>query len=244
MKAMERSEGPRTSEWFVPSRGPVKLRSFLGLLFLPYTGMVLSFLVLGAILAPRLYWDRLVALEIVYFLALGIGAHALDAVGSGGARPWGSALRRGQLWALAIGSLAAAYALAAYYMVRYVPLLWPMAVLEGFFVFAYNMEWFHGRFHSDGWFAFSWGFLPVLAGYIMQTNRIAVEAFFVGGATGFFSIVEIKASRPYKLLRQGTGIPSDEDRLSAAKSFEAILKGISIGVILLAVGLLVRQVSM
>jgi hypothetical protein len=102
------------------------------------------------------------------------------------------------------------------------------------------MEWFSGRFHSDGWFAFSWGFLPVVAGYMMQTNSISVGMFIVGAATGLFSIVEIRASRPYKALKQHVQVLTDEDCLTM-KKYEIILKAISLGTILLAVGLLVQR---
>jgi hypothetical protein len=238
---MPTDAGSRTSEWFVPGLGPPRLRSFLGLLFLPYTAMVLSFLLLGSLLAPRVFWDRLLAIEVVYLLALGVGAHALDGLGRRGVKPWGAVFTRSQLWALAIVSLVAAYALAIYYMVRYVPLLSILAVLEGFFVFAYNMEWFGGRFHTDRWFAFSWGFLPALAGYMMQTNGISLEALLIGTATGLFSLVEIKASRPYKALKRRSDALTEEDAFTMA-GYEAILKGISAGVILLALGLLVHRV--
>jgi hypothetical protein len=238
---MADKQGPRTSEWFVPGFGPPGFRSFLGLLFLPYTGMVLAFLLLGSLLAPRLYWNRLIALEVIYFLALGVGAHALDALGSKGVKPWGAVFTRPQLWIVALGALTAAYAIAVYYMVRYVPFLCSIAVLEGFFVFAYNMEWFGGRFHGDGWFAFSWGFLPVVAGYMMQTDGLSVEAVLVGGATSLFSLVEIKASRPYKDLKKRSARATDEE-LQIMRRLEAILKSISAGVILLALGLLVGRV--
>ncbi len=165
----------RGSEWFVPSFGSSRFRHFVGLLFLPYTGMVLSFIVIGSTLAPRMHWDRLVALSGVYFLALGIGAHALDALGNKGVKPWGEVFSRGRLWALAITSLAIAYAVAIYYMVRYVPLLWSMALAEGFFVFAYNLEWFRGRFHSDNSFA-NRGATAGTPGYIMQTNHVSAAS--------------------------------------------------------------------
>ena len=231
----------RASEWFVPPFGSARFRSFVGLLFLPYTGMVLSFLVIGSALAPRIYWDRLCAIGVVYFLALGIGAHALDALGSTGAKPWGDVFTRHRLWALAISSLAIAYGLAIYYMVRYVPLLWSMALAEGFFVFAYNLEWFRGRFHSDNWFAFSWGFMPVLAGYIMQTNHVSPAALVMACAMALFSGVEIKASRPYKALKRRTGSRT-EGELSLMMRYEAILKEISLGVILLAGASLIYRI--
>src|SRR5262249_8779172 len=156
----------RRGEWFVPAFGPERFRLAVGLLFLPYTAMVLGFTVIGSMLAPAILWDRVAAIVLIYFLALGIGAHALDALGSRTAKPWGDAFSRAQLWTVAIVAVVAAYAIGIWYMVRYTPLLWLIAIPEGFFLLAYNLEWFGGRFHRDSWFALSWGALPVLAGYI------------------------------------------------------------------------------
>lgn len=201
----------------------------MGLLFLPYTGMVLSYTLIGSMLAPTIHWDRVAAIVVIYFLALGIGAHALDALGSRGPKPWGSVFSRRQLWAAAGISISAAYAIGIWYMVLYTPLLWPVAIAEGFFLLAYNLEWFGGRFHNDFWFALSWGALPVLAGYILQTNALSVAALFVALAMALLSLVEIKASRPYKELRRAGDVNP---------ALEAILKSVSLGVILLGAGLL------
>ncbi len=164
--------------------------------------MVLSFSVIGSLLAEQIFYDRILAIVVVYFLGLGIAAHALDALGSKGIKPWGTVFSKTQLWFVALVSLVFAYGIAIYYMIRFVPLLSVVAILEGFFVFAYNLEWFAGRFHTDRWFAFSWGSLPVLAGYIMQTNRISLPVLIVAISTALFSSVEIKASRPYKELKR------------------------------------------
>jgi hypothetical protein len=228
----------RSSEWYVPKFGPPKFRIGVGLLFLPYTGMVLSFSVIGSILAGQVYWDRILAIVVIYFLGLGIAAHCLDALGSKAVKPWGTVFTNQQLWLMAIVSLVIAYLIAIYYMVFYVPLLWFVALLEGFFVFAYNLEWFSGKFHTDNWFAFSWGFLPVLAGYIMQTNRISLEAFFLAFSMALFSRVEIKASRPYKDLKRRLHGLQDEEK-SLMIRYETILKSISLGVIFLGGGLLI-----
>ncbi|HUJ89688.1 MAG TPA: hypothetical protein VLX12_05780 [Syntrophorhabdales bacterium] len=230
----------RASEWFVPKFGPAKFRSFVGLLFLPYTGMVLSFSVIGSMMATTVYWDRVIAIVIIFFFGLGIGAHALDALGSKEVKPWGAIFTPFQLWLLAITSLVVAYAIAIFYMIRYVPLLWSMALCEGFFVFSYNLEWFQGRFHTDAWFAFSWGFLPVLSGYIIQTNSISVAALVLAASMAFFSLIEIKASRPYRALkRRSNALREEEEALMI--TFETMLKSVSIGVILLGAGLLVRR---
>jgi len=227
----------RGSEWFVPRFGSPKFRRAIGLLFLPYTAMVIAFSVIGSMLAPELHWDRVAAIGFIYFLGLGIGAHALDALGSQTKKPWGDVFGKRQLWFLAGCSLTMAYLVAAYFMVRFVPNLIFIALIEGFFVFAYNLEWFGGRYHTDGWFAFSWGFLPVLAGYVMQTNTLSVAVLPVALSMALFSLVEIKASRPYKALKQCGPHLEETDRALMIR-LEVILKSISLGVIVLGGGLL------
>jgi hypothetical protein len=222
----------RTAEWFVPRFGPPRFRTFVGLLFLPYTGMVLAYTVIGAMLAPRIHWDRVAAMLVIYLLALGVGAHAFDALGSRATKPWGNVFSVRQLWGLGIASLAGAYLIGAYYMIVFAPWLWPIAIAEGFFVLAYNLEWFGGRFHTDEWFAFSWGALPVVAGYVLQTNTLAVSAVIMAAAGAMLSLVEIKASRPYKTLKR-TG----DGASPWVAPLEAILKCISGGVLLLGAGL-------
>jgi len=225
----------RLNEWFVPRRGPAALRIAIGLLFLPYTGMVLSYTVIGGMLAPSVAWDRVGALLVIYFLGLGIAAHALDALGSRGPKPWGEVFSRRSLWIVAAVALVIAYAIAGYYSIRDVPWLAVIALLEGFFVFAYNLEWWSGRFHTDGWFALSWGALPVLAGYVMQTNALSLAALIVAGAMAALSVVEITASRPYKTLKRMPN-RSEADEALAAR-YENILKSVSLGVIALGMGL-------
>jgi hypothetical protein len=233
---------PRGSEWFVPKFGPLRFRTFIGLLFLPYTGMVLSFSLIGSLLAARVSYDRLLAIIIIYFLGLGIAAHALDAIGSKGIKPWGTVFTKTQLWIVALFSLLLAYGIAAYYVVLFVPLLFVVAIMEGFFVFAYNLEWFGGRFHTDQWFAFSWGCLPVLAGYIMQTNSISLPALTLSLSMALFSAIEIKASRPYKeLKRRLQGLNAEEQAL--LQRYETLLKCVSLGVMLLGAGLLIWRAA-
>jgi hypothetical protein len=231
----------RSGEWFVPSIGPRAVRTAVGLLFLPYTGMVVAYTIIGSMMAEHVHWDRVAAIVAIYFLALGLGAHALDAVGSKGDKPWGTVLSTRLLWATASLSLLAAYAIGIYYMVLDTPLLWLIAIPEGFFLLAYNLEWFQGRFHTDGWFVLSWGILPVLAGYVLQTNRISLPALLVAISMGLLSLVEITASRPYKALKAAarsnvTGVTSAQDE--TMRRFEWILKSLSGGVILMGLGLL------
>ncbi len=237
-----RTEDRRT-EWFVPSVGPLKLRMCIGLLFLPYTGMVLAYTVIGSMMAEHIHWDRVGAIVVIYFLALGVGGHALDALGSTGPKPWGSAFSRRGLVALAALSIVGAYSIGIYYMVVYTPLLWLIAIPEGFFLLAYNLEWFHGRFHTDAWFGISWGGLPVLAGYVLQTNQISVAALMVAASMALLSLVEIKASRPYKMMKRACAADGKTDEPDQVQGLEAILKSVSLGIILLGAGLLTWRLS-
>jgi hypothetical protein len=226
----------RINEWFVPKFGPIKFRVFVGLLFLPYTGMCVSFAIIGSMLASEIAWDRLGAIALIYMLALGISAHVADSLGSKKTKPWGSYFSKTQLLIIMTASLTVAYAIGAYYIAFFVPLLAIIAALEGFFLFTYNYEIWGGIFHSDFWFAISWGSLPLLAGYIMQTNSINVLALVAAGLTGLISYAEIRMSRPYKHLKQ----KNSDDALTYR--LEIGLKVISVGTILLAFCILVFRI--
>lgn len=191
----------RINEWFVPRFGPAKFRAFVGMMFLPYTGMCISFTVLGSMVAAEVHWDRVGAIALIYALALGIGAHAADAIGSKN-KPWAGYFTKRQMAAAMAASIGAAYAIGAYYIIAYVPLLGIVAVLEGFFLFAYNFELFGGIFHNDFWFAVSWGALPAIAGYLIQTGEFSLLPFAVAAGAAIASYVEIRMSRPYKQAKR------------------------------------------
>ena len=72
----------------------------------------------------------------------------------------------------------------------------------------------------------------------MQTNSISVAALALAASMAFFSLIEIKASRPYRALKRRSNA-LDEDEKALMIRFEIILQSVSIGVILLGAGLLV-----
>ena len=223
------SKGPATreNEWWVPSFGPRRFRLFLGLSFYPYSLMNASYVLVGSLIAAGVDYDRMLGMAVVYLLAVGISAHSLDAMAPN--KPWGDFLSRRQLAVLAAGALVPALALGLYYALEFAPLLIPLGLAELFFLLAYNLELFNGAFHTDVWFATSWGFLPVLAGYIVQTNTLSL-ASLAGGTFGFFTAyIEISASRPYKALkREGSASP-------LAARLESVLKGVVACVVAAAV---------
>ena len=212
----------RISEWFVPKFGSKNFRLGVGILFLPYTGMVISFAAWGSFV-NSFSIERLVAICALYFLALGVSAHCLDSLGSK-TKPWGN-LSKKNVWTISLLSLVGAFTIGLYYAFLDSPLLFPIGIAESFFLFAYNLELFKGKFHNNTIFVISWGILPVLAGSAIQTNAIPLEALAISGIAGFLSYILIKTSRRYKELK------SQSAAYSEIYKKEIILKLISIGVI-------------
>lgn len=215
-------ERDRTSEWFVPKFGPRNFRISIGILFLPYTGIVTSFAAWGS-LSGSFELDRLAAICLIYFLSIGVTAHCLDAVG-GKTKPWGN-LPKKKLWTISMISLGIAFTIGLYYAFLDSPLLFPIGIAEGFFLFAYNLELFGGKFHNNISTIFSWGVLPVFAGSVIQTNSISIEALILSIISALITYSLIITSRKYKELKRSLGI------ICQINKKENILKMITFGVI-------------
>jgi hypothetical protein len=212
----------RTSEWFVPKFGPRSFRVGVGILFLPYTAIVTSFAAWGS-LAGNFEIERIVAICAIYFLCVGVSAHCLDAVG-GKTKPWGELPRR-KILALAMIALGIAFIIGLYYAFLDSPLLFPIGITEGFFLFAYNLELFGGKFHNNSSTVLSWGILPVLAGSAIQTNSVSFESLIISGLSACVTYALIVTSRRYKDLTRSFGDPIQ------IKRKETVLKIITLGVV-------------
>ncbi len=215
-------QADRLSEWFVPKFGSRNFRISVGLLFLPYTCIVTSFAAWGS-LSGSFELDRLAAICIIYFLSVGVAAHCLDAVG-GKTKPWGNLPKR-KLWTVSLIALGIAFTLGLYYAFLDSPLLIPIGIAEGFFLFAYNLELFGGKFHNNISTVISWGILPVFAGSAIQTNSITIEALILAAVSALVTYVLIINSKRYKELKRSFG------DVSLIHKKEIILKTITFGVI-------------
>ena len=189
----------RLSEWFVPKFGSQNFRLSIGILFLPYTGMVVSFAIWGS-LSVEYSLDRLISICLLYFFAIGVSAHCLDALGSK-KKPWGD-ISHSKLWLASIIFLIISFSIGLYYAFLDSWLLFPIGIIEGFFLFAYNLELFRGKFHNNLSFVLSWGILPVFAGAVIQSNSISVETVIFSAIAGLVSYILIVTSRKYKVLKQ------------------------------------------
>src|SRR5437016_1867940 len=74
-------------------------RDYWSLLHPPYTVWHLSYVVLGACVAPQVHVRWLVETVVAFLLAMGIAAHALDELNG---RPLGTRIPRGVLIALSL----------------------------------------------------------------------------------------------------------------------------------------------
>ena len=174
-------------------------RDWWTLLHPPYTVWHLSYVVIGASLAPSVNLGWLGETMLAFFLAMGIAAHALDELRG---RPLGTRITDGVLIGLAIAGLAGAIALGVDGMIRVSPWLGVFIAVGTFLVIAYNLELFGGALHSDVWFALAWGAFPVLTAFFAQTAELSIAAVIAAGAAAVLSAAQRSLSTPVRKLRR------------------------------------------
>lgn len=188
-------------------------RDYVTLLHPPYTAWHLSYVAVGAALAPVFHLDRLLWALAAFFLALGVAAHALDELKG---RPLGTRIGAGTLWLLAAASLAGAVAIGVGAAVAWGYLLLPFVAVGAFLVPAYNLELFGGRFHSDLWFALAWGAFPALVGYVVEAQTVRVEAVLAAAYATALSLAQRRLSTPVREARRTLGDTTGTEPLERA----------------------------
>jgi hypothetical protein len=148
-------------------------RDYVTLLHLPYTAWHLSYVAVGAALTSAFAWDRFLPTLAAFFLAVGIGAHALDELNG---RPLRTRIPGGVLVALAALSIAGAVAIGIVGAVTVDPWIAAFVLAGGFIVVAYNLELLGGRFHGDAWFALAWGSFPLVTAYFAAAEKLDLVA--------------------------------------------------------------------
>jgi hypothetical protein len=174
-------------------------RDYWSLLHPPYTVWHLSYVGMGASLAPRLDVRWLVETLVAFFLAMGIAAHALDELHGRPLRTW---IPGGVLVGLAVVGLAGAVALGIDGAAEVSPWIWAFIVAGLVLVPAYNLEWFGGAVHTDLGFALAWGAFPVLTAYFAQTGRVAPGSLALAAACAAISAAQRVLSTPVRRLRR------------------------------------------
>lgn len=221
-------------------------RDLVTLLHPPYTAWHLSYVVLGASVAPSLHVGRLLAALGAFLLAVGIGAHALDELHG---RPLRTRLSTRTLTGLAVVGLLGALAIGVAGAVVVSPLLIPLVVAGGILVPAYNLELVGGRLHSDAWFALAWGGFPAFTGYFAGALQVRPAGLLVAGGCCLLSLAQRRLSTPVRELRRHTVAVEGEQRLddgsvreltaqSIRTPLEGALRALWPAVVLLAAGLI------
>jgi hypothetical protein len=225
-------------------------RDYVTLLHLPYTAWHLSYVAIGAALAPDVRLNRLVWTLAAFLLALGVAAHALDELHG---RPLGTALSHRALAALGALGLAGAVAIGVAGLVVVSPSLAPLVVAGAFIVVAYNLELFGGRFHGDAWFALAWGAFPAFTGYYVNALTVRPAGILVAAGCCAMSAAQRRLSTPVRDLRRRTVSVGGEQRLADGRTvdltaarlaapLDGALSAMSVAMVLLACGAVAARV--
>jgi hypothetical protein len=220
-------------------------RDWWTLLHPPYTAWHLSYVVIGAALAPRVSLTPLLATLVAFFLAVGLAAHALDELNG---RPLQTRIPGPALVAVTAAGLAGAVALGAAGLARVGWGLLPFMIVGPVLVLAYNAELFGGIIHTDLGFAAAWGAFPVLTAYAAQTGRLALAPVLAALAALALSAAQRRLSTPARVLRRRSvrvegrvtlagGHVTALDQRALLAPLEGALRAMSWGLVLLATSL-------
>jgi hypothetical protein len=204
-------------------------RDYVTLLHPPYTAWHLSYVALGAALAPRFHLDRLLWAMLAFFLAMGVAAHALDELKG---RPLKTAIPTRVLIALAAVSLAGAVAIGIGAARAWGYGLLVFVAVGAIAVPAYNLEL---AFHSDLGFALLWGAFPVLTGYFVEAQTIRFEALSAALFALAASAAQRALSTPVRRARR------EQRTIEGTKVLERALRLLALAMIALAVALVAAR---
>jgi hypothetical protein len=215
----------------------------------PYTAWHLSYVVIGACLLGPVDVGRLLVTVLAFFLAVGVGAHALDELHG---RPLRTTIPDWALVTAAAVGLGGAVVLGIIGSIRVGPLLSVFIFIGVVLAIGYNLELLGGRLHTDAVFAASWGAFPLLTAYFAQHDRLSIAAGCAAVFAFFLSAAQRELSTPARALRrralgvEGAVLAPDGSRteLTAATvlgPLERALRSISWAVVALAVALALVQ---
>jgi hypothetical protein len=209
-------------------------RDYVTLLHPPYTAWHLSYVAIGAALAPAFHLDRMLWALAAFFLAMGVSAHALDELNG---RPLQTAIPRLILWALAAAGVASAAAIGIGAAIAWGLWLLAFVAVGAFLVPAYNLELAGGRFHSDLWFALAWGAFPTLTGYFVEAQELRAEALLAAAFAIASSLAQRRLSTPVRHARRALGTTEGTDALERA------LRALAYAFVLLAAALVTARLT-
>jgi len=176
-----------------------RLRDWWAILHPPYTLCHLSFVVIGACLIGPVNSFHLWMTVLAFFLAVGLGSHALDELQG---RPLRTTIPAWQLGVAGFGGVGAAVGIGVVGAIQTSAYLGIFIVVGIVFALSYNLELFHARLHTGFSFALSWGAFPVVTAYFAQHANLNLAAFVAAAFGGLVATTQRQLSIPARNLRR------------------------------------------
>jgi len=232
--------------FYAGGAGTGGVRDWVTLLHPPYTAWHLSYVAIGAALAPHFAAWRLGGTLVAFFLAVGVAAHALDELAG---RPLQTGIpAAGLVIAAVVGVTVPVVAGLLYGGIR----LLPFVVVGALLVLTYNLELGGGITHNAVGFALGWGAFPVLTGYYAQGFRLGAAAVIAAAAAFFLSLGQRALSLPARTLRRRTqsvhgrivyrdGAQAEVDRNLLLRPLESALRAVAWGLVTLAAAMVASR---
>lgn len=207
-------------------------RDWVTLLHPPYTLWNLSYVAVGAGLAPRFNLDRLLWALAAFFLAMGVAAHALDELNG---RPLRTAIPSPALAVAAFVALGGAIGIGLAAASAWGWWLLAFVAVGAVLVPAYNLELFGGILHNDWGFALAWGAFPALTGWFVEAQSIRFEAVAIAAYAAALSLAQRTLSTPVRRARRSQGT------LEGTETIERTLRWLTCAATVLAVGVVAAR---
>jgi len=204
-------------------------RDYVTLLHPPYTLWHLSYVAVGAALAPHFHLDRLLWGIGAFFLAMGVAAHALDELKG---RPLRTQIPSWALVAIAVASLVGAVAIGIGAASAWGWWLLAFVAAGAILVPSYNLEL---AFHNDWGFALAWGAFPALTGFFVEAQALRLEAVAVAVYAFLLSYAQRTLSTPVRRARR------EHATIEGIEPLERALRLLTWAAVALAVGLVAAR---
>jgi len=225
---------------------PGSWRDYWTLLHPPYTAWHLSYVLLGAALAPMPDPPIVAGALVAFFLAVGVAAHSFDELQG---RPLGTRIPTSVLVALGSLGLIGAIALGIVAAAMLGPWFLVLVVIGAALVVSYGLEM--PIVHSDVGFAIAWGGFPVVASAVANGAPLVATAAAAIGAS-LLSLAQRRLSTPVRRVRRkaeevsgsvryrdGTVEQIDAERLISAP--ESALRLIWLAIAAISIGTLLAR---
>ena len=231
MSATKAAAGPAETETLRPAAPPERAafyalapggaRDYWTLLHPPYTAWHLSYVLLGASLAPAPDPRIVAGALLAFFLGVGVAAHSFDELQG---RPLGTRIPSGVLVVLGSFGLLGAVALGLVAAAQVGGGLLVFVVAGAALVLLYGLE--APLVHSDLGFALGWGGFPVMTA-AFATGAPPLPAALVAVAATLLSLAQRRLSTPVRRIRRRataiTGVVRYRDGSTEALGRDALL---------------------